>query len=63
MLLKASRLLRIHFQSGPIPIHDNPQTLSVPYVSSLQYGTDSVCGLSFFGVGPDQKWIVINKEP
>ena len=35
----------------PPPTHDNSHTLSVPYVFNFQYGTVSVCGLSFIGGG------------
>ena len=35
------------------PLYMTIHTLSVPYVSSSQYGIDSVCGLSSIGVGPD----------
>ena len=29
--LKALRLLLIHMESEPTPIHDNPHTLTAPY--------------------------------
>ena len=44
-------LIADHFNAGSIPIHDNSHTLSVPYVSSFQFGTDRVCGLSCIGGG------------
>ena len=36
-------------------MHDSSHTLSVPYVSSFQYGTFSVCELSYIGAGSRSK--------